>query len=435
MVVSVIAIGAVVSLGCSVEPGFDGSNIILISIDTLRADHVGVYGYERDTTPNIDRFARESVIFMETAATAPKTLPSHASIFTSLLPSHHGGLSNRGFRLSDDAVTMAEILRDKGYRTVSFNDGGLMAEAFGFSQGFEIYESTEQKSRFETRVEPAKEWIAAHRDSRFFLFLHTYEVHLPLKPPRKYFEMFRRADRRHYPEDLVFTKHRLNREEKAAANVPVVEHVIDLYDATIRSMDASFQDLVDFLSAMDLLDDTLIVFTSDHGEEFGERGKIAAHGSTLYDEVIRVPLIIRFPGGTYGSTIVDGQVSSLDILPTVLDVVGIEPLDFFEGHSLRDLVRGRASTINVAFSETGNGKFATARDGRWKMLQRPRVGWLFDLVEDPGETQNVAPKNRDVFLQLQRQLAAALGSRPLRSSPFEPDEETTEQLRALGYIE
>lgn len=422
-------------VGCGQGPRFAGCNIILISIDTLRADHVGAYGYGRDTTPNIDHFAKEAVVFMETASTAPKTLPSHASIFTSLLPSHHGALSNRGFRVPEDSLMMAEILRDAGYRTVSFNDGGLMEAKFGFSQGFEIYDSTPLKSRFETRVGPAKDWIAANRDSRFFLFLHTYEVHLPLEPPEFYFDLFRRQDADHHPGDLVFGVQKRNELKKTEIAESDLEHVIDLYDAAIRSMDAAFQDLIQFLADVELLDNTLIVFTSDHGEEYGERGRIAAHGSTLYDEVIRVPLIVRFPGGRYGSTIVDRQVSSLDILPTVMDVADIAPMKHFEGRSLTGVVRGRSREESVAFSETGNGKFASARDGTWKLLRRPKQNWLFHLLEDPGETHNAAPRFRDTFSRLERALDAALAARPMRSNPFEPDEETNERLRALGYID
>jgi arylsulfatase A-like enzyme len=433
--VAAIVVWLLVGAGCRAGTRFPGCNIVLISIDTLRADHVGVYGYPRDTTPNIDRFARECVVFDEAAANAPKTLPSHASIFTSLLPSHHGVLSNRGYRVPDDAVMMAEILRDQGYRTISFNDGGLVAAEFGFSQGFELYDSTPRKSRFSTRVEPAMEWIAANRESRFFLFLHTYEVHLPLEPPKVYFDLFSRDDTRRLPGDLAFDAKKRNKLKKAGFAESDVEHAIDLYDATIRSMDASFQDLVDFLSTMELLDNTLVIFTSDHGEEYGERGRLAAHGSTLYDEVIRVPLIIRFPGGRFGSRHVDRQVSGIDILPTVLDIAGIEPLEVFEGRSLTDLIRGRRSKTNIAFSETGSGKLAAARDGTWKLLHSIRGDMLFQLLDDPDETHNVAAGNPETLRRLQQNLDEALGARPMRSHRFDHDEATIERLRALGYVD
>lgn len=421
--------------GCGGESERTNYNVILISIDTLRADHVGSYGYHRQTTPSIDQFASGSVLFTEAVAPAPQTLPSHASIFTSLIPSHHGGLANFRFKLSEEAVTMAEILKDHGYATVSFNDGGVMSASFGFSQGFDLYESTPHKSEFSTRVAPAKEWLSRHQDRPFFLFLHSYEVHLPLAPGAAYLELFDSGYAGPLPGHLGGKVLRDIRDGKIEITEAELEHIIDLYDATIRSMDAAFQDLIGFLREADLLDNSLIVFTSDHGEEYGERGRIAVHGPTLFDEVLLVPLIIRFPEGLFASTVVDSQVRSIDILPTVLDVLGIEAPTRFDGTSLVDLVRSGTDQHLPALSEARSGTLASLRDGSWKVIRGERTVKLFDLRNDPSETSDLAsddPAERD---RLQALLEQILGSQRRVSTPHEPDDEAVEQLKALGYVD
>ena len=421
--------------GCGGESERPDYNVILVSIDTLRADHVGAYGYQRQTTPYVDEFASGSVLFTEAVAPAPQTLPSHASIFTSLIPSHHGGLANFRFKLSEDAVTMAEILKDHGYATVSFNDGGVMSESFGFSQGFDLYDSTPRKSEFSTRVAPAKEWLSRHRDRPFFLFLHSYEVHLPLAPGAAYLELFDSGYSGPLPDYLGGKVLRGIRDGDIEITEAELEHIIDLYDATIRSMDAAFQDLIVFLFEADLLENSLIVFTSDHGEEYGERGRIAVHGPTLFDEVLLVPLIIRFPEGLFASTVVDAQVRSIDILPTVLDVLGIEAPIRFDGTSLVDLVRSGTDRHLPALSEARSGTLASLRDGSWKVIRGERTVKLFDLQNDPSETSDLSSDNPAEGERLRALLEHILESQRRVSTPHEPDDEAVKQLKALGYVE
>jgi arylsulfatase A-like enzyme len=410
-------------------------NIVLISIDTLRADHVGVYGYHRDTTPNIDRFAREAVIFADPVAPAPQTLASHASLFTSLLPSHHGALGNFRFKLADDAVTMAEILADNGYATVSFNDGGLLDEDFGCGQGFELYDSTRKKSPFAGRVAPAKEWLAQEPAEPFFLFLHTYEVHLPLTPEPQYLELFESDYDGPLPGHFGGTVLRRFRDGEIETDRANVDHIVALYDAAIRSMDDSFQDLIDSLRGRGLYDRSLIILTSDHGEEYGERGRIAVHGPTLYDEVIRVPLIIKFPHDRFASTVVEQQVRLIDILPTMLELIEVEPLPHFEGTSLVGLIDGSQEGDLPAVSETRTGKLASLRDRSWKLIKGNRKGMLFDVEHDPAEFNDVAQDNPGQVESLVATLDAIRSARPERSTPHDPDAESIEQLRALGYVE
>jgi arylsulfatase A-like enzyme len=407
----------------------------LISIDTLRADHLGVYGYHRDTTPNIDRFARGAVLFADPVAPAPQTLASHASIFTSLLPSHHGALGNFKFKLADDAVTMAEILADNGYATVSFNDGGLLDADFGCGQGFSLYDSTSKKSPFAGRVAPARKWLARKLEEPFFLFLHSYEVHTPLKPEPRYLSLFETDYEGPLPGHFGGVVLRRFRDGEFEADQANLDHIVALYDATIRSMDDSFQELIEALEERGLYDRAMIILTSDHGEEYGERGRVAVHGPTLYDEVIRVPLIIKFPHDRYASTVVEQQVRLIDILPTMLELIEVEPLPHFEGTSLVSLIHGRQDGDLPAVSETRTGKLASLRDGSWKLVKGNRKKTLFDIEHDPAETFEVAEDNSERVERLETTLDELRAARPSRSTPHDPDAESVEQLRALGYVE
>ncbi len=429
-------VAAMICQGCGDAVERDWTNVILISIDTLRADHLGVYGYHRDTSPAIDSFARDAVVFRDAIAQAPRTLPSHAAIFTSLLPSHNGALGNYGYKLSDDELTMAEILAGQGFTTVAFTDGGLMSATYGLAQGFEHFHSAQERGRFETRVAPALEWISEHQDEPFFLFLHTYEVHLPLEPAPEYLNLFETEYSGPLPDvipgDLCW---RINQGEVEISDEDL-DHLIALYDGAIRSMDDSFKDLIQFLKAFDLYDSSLIVFTSDHGEEYGERGRVAHHGSTLFDEALRVPLIIKLPKRLAdGSLVIDTQVRSLDILPTIMDVVGIPALDHFEGTSLMGSALGGQQEPLPAVSQIVGGRQVSLRDGSWKLIRKRSGTRLYDLRIDPSESVNVKRRHKRAVRRLDSRLDRMLGARPAKETPFEPSDEEIEELRALGYVD
>lgn len=434
-VVAVLVI-AMICQGCANPVELDQINVILISIDTLRADHLGVYGYHRDTSPAIDRFAREGVMFRDAIAQAPRTLPSHAAIFTSLLPSHSGALANYRFKLSDEELTMAEILSDHGFATAAFNDGGLMAANYGFAQGFDLYDSTMVKSDFVTRITPAKEWISQHRDEPFFLFLHTYEVHLPLEPAPEYVDLFEPSYSGSLPDVIRPGQVRKFNQGETEISQADLDHLIALYDASIRSMDGTFQDLIQFLKASDCYDSSLIVFTSDHGEEYGERGRVAHHGATLHDEVVRVPLIIKLPDSLdNGPQVVEAQVRSLDILPTVLEVVGIPARPHFEGTSLVGAALGEDQIPLPAVSQIGGGRQVSLRHSPWKLIRKRRGTRLYNLCDDPSESRNVQRRHKRAFDRLDSKLERMLAARPAKETPYKPTDEEIEQLRALGYVD
>lgn len=414
-------------------------NVILISIDTLRPDHLEPYGYPRPTSPFLQRFRRDAVLFREVIAQASSTLPSHASIFTSMIPQHHSASHNQNRPLADEAVTLAEVLHQNGYRTLAVVGGGQLAPVYGLTQGFETYEAGDGSGALE--VFGGIVWhglrLLEERDDRpFFLFLHTYQVHHPYTP-----EPWRLARLKsgysgplpgHIAVELLLDINQGRREIDSRD----LQHIIDTYDAEVSSMDQAFGFLVDALEARDLYRDTLIVFTSDHGEEFGEHGWVGWHSHTLYDELLRVPLIIKLPGLRHAGTEVRAAVRSLDIAPTILALAGLKPPASFEGQDLLPFVEQghRRGLGAIAWRETTTDetmKFSAIRAGDWKL----HGGRLYNLRLDPAEQRDLTAEQPEVLRTLERQLAGAIARRrPLSSGTAHIDEKTRESLRALGYL-
>ena len=378
--------------------GCPDCNVLVISIDTLRADHLGCYGYPKPTSPNIDRFRKESVLFRTAIAHAPSTEPSHASIFTSMIPAHHGALRAKRMPISKNVVTMAEILRSAGYRTVSFNGGGQVGASYGFDRGFEVYESS--TGRFSEKVGAAIDWLERNAEGKFFLFLHTYEVHAPYEPTADYLRLFETEYSGTLPDRI--TPGLLIKINAGAVDLDGrdVRHIVNTYDAQIRSMDDAFGKLITHLRSTRLLDRTLIVFTSDHGEEFGEHGQLGRHSHALYDELLRVPLIVRMPGARSASTVVERQVRGIDILPTVVDVLDLQSLAQFEGSTLTGLMAQRQESERVAVSQldtTDELPPSSIRTESRKLIVGPHsfvqqeVGyqWFKDRVEIVSDAQHL----------------------------------------------
>jgi arylsulfatase A-like enzyme len=426
----------------SQAPGTQGSNVILVSIDTLRPDHLGCYGYPKPTSPNIDRLARESVLFRTAIAHAPSTTPSHASIFTSLIPARHLALRAFGAAISPGAVTMAEHLQRAGYRTVSYNGGGQVSAAYGFDRGFETYESRPGAS-FREIVAEATRWLDAHEGERFFMFLHTYEVHAPYAPDARHLALFDADYAGELPSE---TSPRLLIEindGKRQVTPRDIEHIVATYDAEIRSMDEGMGGLVDRLRRGGLDRRTLLVFTSDHGEEFGEHGQIGKHSHTLYDEVLRVPLVLRFPDRAHAGRSVREPVRGVDIMPTVLEVLGLKAPNGLDGASVLDLLgtRQRAPGPAVAQIDLRSDPPPRAiRTERDKFIDpgAPGAQEYYDLAQDPGERRNLAldAERHARVAALRRQIEDAWPTRSgsVRAiTPARVNPDTERQLRALGY--
>ena len=420
-------------------------NVILVSIDTLRADHLGCYGYDRPTSPRIDAFAREAVLFEQTIAAAPSTLASHASMLTGLITPHHGASFLHRTLLAPQRLTLAEILRGHGYATQSWNGGAQMDRLWGLDQGFEQYRSfatlgsPSPIDRFETTVAAALDWLDGRTDRRpFFLFLHTYEVHHPYTPDPELRVLFGTFPTRLGNDVSLLDLRRFN-----SGAWPLergdLEHIVASYDAEIRSVDRAFGHLIEGLRERRLIESTLVVLTSDHGEEFAEHGLVGWHSHTLFDELLHVPLIVRLPGGAYGGVRVSAQVRGFDVAPTILDTLGITPPAVFEGRSLLRIVGspGLRDELPALSALDGAEPFAL-RSGGWKWISS---GGLYDLRADPGELHNLRREGRTMRARYRAMRQSAhewLELRPEDLGPPLPrsfEDTLQERLRALGYVE
>jgi arylsulfatase A-like enzyme len=433
-------------------------NVILISLDTLGARHLHVYGNPRPTSPSIDRLAAEGVRFANAFSHAPKTSPSHMSLFTSLYPSVHkitnGMRQHTRFALDHRLITLAEILRHAGYTTAAFTGGGNLDGALGFADGFDRYDDDDNL------WESAFAWLDAQRDEPFFLFLHTYKVHAPYLPEPPYDEMFGEP----YDGGILDTKEDLVAAFRSRAGPEAVqpglrrlfwEHVdrsdprdvqrlIDLYDGGVRfTSDRLIEALLQRLRERRLLERSLVVLTSDHGEEFGQHGGFSHHD--LYDEDLHVPLIVRFPDATeLNGRVVEQPVSHVDVVPTVLDHLGLPPPAQAQGISLLPLIEGR-DVDRPVFSEitgTSDGGAKAIRTARWKYLWTPGTDRreLYDLAADPGERTNRVRSEPLVAARLHAELAAWMATNEQRGASVathdhRPSERTLDRLRSLGYVE
>ncbi|MFQ5415590.1 MAG: sulfatase [Myxococcota bacterium] len=439
---------AAAAVACGGEPAGQRpqANVLLISIDTLRADHVGAYGYAQPTTPHIDALAEDSVRFEECVAHAPTTLASHASIFTSLLPRHHGASIARASRLTPGATSLAEILRDRGYSTASFNGGIQLDAAYGLGRGFDVYESarsheatsrtlTGPEDRLRHGVDRTISWLRETR-SPFFVFLHSYEIHHPYTPDDEFLAYFETDYAGDLPDRIsVQLLEEINAGEHAI-DAADAAHIVRSYDAELRSADAAVGRLLAFLREHDLYDDTLIVVTSDHGEEFGERDWYGWHGQTLFDEVLLVPLVIKLPESRLSGTVGRVQARGIDVAPTVLAALGVAPPASFAGGDLvaaLDRPGGPPPPAVSTFDLPSDLPLWSARTGDWKLLWGDR---FFDLADDPLEKTNVAAQKPGEFAKLKRDGHALLYDRAMPADvPAPLRHETVEQLRELGYIE
>ena len=445
-----------------------GPNIILISIDDLRADHLGCYGYNRDTSPNIDSFARDNTLFTKCYIHQAWTLPSHISMLTSLYPITHG--VDMRHRLDSAIVTLAEILKNEDYITMGFASGGVWTDAkYGFSRGFKTYYSGKSKESAEDKSTLIRKHLETHKGEKIFLFLHYFDVHsgfnkLPYDAPPPFNNLFSQEYHGDFQGGVGTTfaseylkyvnMHNLTLERKD------LDYIISLYDNGVAYMDKCIGDLFEMLKSMDLFDNSFIVITADHGEEFQEHGYMLHSNPYYYEEIMHVPLLVKLPkaGDTFKSSkkgkVINSLVESIDIMPTILDLLGIKGPKM-QGKGLIGLIAGDEKGKEYVFGfGTDGGVFI--RSGRWKMindsgLQEGRFK-LFDLNSDPLERVNLISKGlaiekilkeklkekMELSLKLREELLSGRGM----SQDVESDhkgvsltEEEKEKLRALGYLQ
>jgi len=424
------------------RPVPDGPNVIVISIDTLRADHLGCYGYDRPTSPTLDRLAEGGVLFENVSSTSPWTLPAHASLMTGLYPSRHGLKSHREY-LHQAAVPMAEILQEQGYLTAAIVNAHYVSQRYGFDRGFDEfnYVPEELARAAPSAVEDyAVGWLSNHDGGPFFLFLHYYDVHSDYRSLPQYERMFARD----YMGSADGSTAQLleYRRGRFKLDQPDAEHLIDLYDAGVRQMDDGIARLVDLLEAKNLLDDTLIVVTSDHGEEFLEHGGVL-HGRTHFEEVIRVPLIVCGPGAPQGRRVTE-IASLVDVLPTTLGLLGVTPPETIDGLDLSPFWQAEPPPAidRLVFAEADHHNQyddikRAVRRGKFKMHfdRSTRNVELFDLADDPGETKNVAREHATVVRELRRELDVFMATQRPGGSLAPLSQQQVEKLKSLGYLE
>ncbi len=413
-----------------VKPRQSGlANVVLISVDTLRADHLGCYGYDRDTSPELDQLSRNAVVFEHAYAQAASTTMSHASMLTSLWPPHHGASVQS--RLPGNILTLAEVLSQQGYDTASFNGGGQVGEEFGLDQGFTIYNSYTPDDTAQIAA-AARSWIAKSAARPFFLFLHTYETHQPYTPTLSALRLFEQGYEGPLPEREISVELLASiNAGKLAITDADLRHVRNAYDAEIHSVDAQLGQLLEFLKQEELYDDTLIVVTSDHGEEFGEHGMVGWHSHSLYDELLHVPLIIKLPGSRRAGERVSTDVRSIDIAPTILVALGLDPPPSFAGQPLAGPIAVALQPLPALSFTDGWGSQTSLRLFPWKFYDDQ----LYNLQADPEETTDVAPQNASIAGEYSLKRKQLIDSRPApEPERFSLSKRLRDRLKSLGYI-
>jgi arylsulfatase A-like enzyme len=434
---------ALAGAGCGDDPR---PNVLLVSIDTLRADHLAAYGYERETAPSLTRFAREGARFANSYAQASSTVPTHASLFTGRYPFQHGSY-HVGLPVRDEELTLAERLRRLGYRTF----GGASSVRFrgkaGFDQGFEVFERFDElakNERSEALTDRFLEWLQAV-DEPWFAFVHYFDPHQPYAPPEPWRSQWHPGLERPRPEG---TSDYLYFQDGPDRVVPegVLDYLRALYDGEILFLDAQLERLVAALAPEPGTSGTLVVVTSDHGEEFKEHGGFS-HSRRLHEELVRVPLLFWWPGRIPAGTVLERPVQTIDVLPTLLELVSGESPEALPGRSRAPelLAGGEPASESETASEPVLAQIRASRwaltanlDGsRFKYVSRDDAPHrLYDLVDDPGEQSDLLVDRPEVVTAL-RDLAAALGvgSDTSAAAGTPVSTELSERLREIGYVE
>lgn len=394
-------------------------SVILISVDTLRADHLSCYGYRAVRTPHIDALTKGGTLFSQVSAQVPLTLPSHVSLLTSTYP-FASGIEDNGEQLNPDAVTLATVLKSRGYRTAAFVGSFVLDRRFGLSQGFDVYDSPfdigreriadpgDIKRSADKVVQAASQWIESNSSAPFFVFLHLYDLHTPYNLPPRLRARFRGSD----------------------------------YDAELVYVDEMLGVLLNRLEQNGLAEKALLIFTSDHGEGLGEHGE-AAHGYFIYQSTVRVPLIIHWPSGAEAFRAQFTEpVGLLDVAPTILQYLVAPRPAQFQGRSLLDLLRGKlpqGPSEVCAESLYGRIHFGVTslhslRVGRYKYIEAPKPE-LYDLVRDPSEKHNLYVSQSALASSFRTRLHSIRSRYTVRrSSPQPLNPGAMARLRSLGYV-
>ncbi len=445
---------------CGVGSAPDPPNVLPVTLETTRPDHLGAYGYERDTSPRFDRLAERGALFEEALTVSPRTNPSIASIMTALYPHEHG-VRSLLHPLDSSARTLAEILRDAGYRTGAIQTHHFMKGSSGLGQGFDTYDDDfVRERRADLTARLAADWIsdASRRSRPWFLWVHLLDPHWPYEPPAEDHALFGRPDSRTLDLYRDLSQGNVTMGSVIFRNTmptDLVQSFIDLYDGEIRFTDRALGTIVDTLDASGVADRTIVAVTADHGEALGEHDYFFEHGDFGTAPEIQIPMLFVAPGLIAPGVRARSTVRSIDVAPTILELAGLKTEQQFRGLSLLPLLRGGGGGEDRAcFGETGakfheentrreidglTGKWRWMQRGRFKLVHMPRVSRppdrrLFDVKNDPGETINILTDLRGVAVWMNRDLDSWLTEGRIASSGGPTDMATYQRLRALGYV-
>ncbi len=462
-------------------------NVIIVLLDAMRASHLSLYGYHRTTSPNIDRWAQRegSVVFENAYTPKTKTSPAVASLFTGLYPHTHG-IYLCAQQLRGELTTLAETFRGEGFSTAALVANSNITEKFNFHQGFDHHEHFASSTKVQAGdlVDESINWLSnVDNGENFFFYIHFLDTHAPYYDlPPEYVTLFLSDEHSREFEELeisVGTTYfgHIRDEIVLEGHETDIDYYVSLYDSEIRYFDCEIQRLFDYLDTSGLSRNTLVIFTSDHGESLTEHNFFFAHGSFAYDPTARIPLILHHP--SFGEARrIDAIISLIDLAPTIVNLLDLDAPVKFDGISLRSVVRNRVDRPEYAYILGGDRHewvtLHAVTDERWKLIYNPlglsRTGiynifntfyprykteWLsrkrefkdalleyqlYDLQDDPGETKNVFSRSREVADHLKEVLFSKY-YRPVRDAheldvEHETlDEQTLEHLRALGYMQ
>ncbi len=430
-------------------------SVVLIVVDTLRADHLGLYGYPRPTSPVLDALARDAAIFERAFATSPWTLPSFGSLFTGRLPAEHragwpagagesGEAEGRQFLpLSAGLPTLAESLGARGLDTAAIMNNAFLHSDFGVARGFATYDhiggNRRRIRRADEVVDRALDWLGKEGRGDFLLVVHFFDPHLNYDAPEPFRGRFAGAEMTDEERNALMELRPLRQRVRQGEAVDW-DFLIGAYDEEIAFVDRELGRLWRGLERSGRLAESLVVLTADHGEEFGDHGGFE-HGHSLYGELVRVPLLVWGPGVEPGRRV--EPVSLIDVFPTVLDALGLPAPDGLPGRSLKALLAGGAGPADrtlIAERTLYGAHRESAIAWPYKLIhapRRPRETELFNLEDDPGETESIWRLRRALADGLLAQLEAYRkhASSVAEDEPAELDEETLENLRSLGYIQ
>lgn len=437
------------------QPSPEKLKVILISLDTLRADHLGCYGYQRETSPNIDELVEDSVLFENVYAQSPWTLPSHLSMLFSLNSASHQVYYNNQ-KIDDSLPSITSFLRKHGFMTYGFTGGGYVSRIFGFSKGFDWYDEHFGKSLAVLGTDEAErlfahtsDWLKENKDKPFFLFLHTFQIHGPYECPSPWNEAFLDEEKKWKKFNLV--KFFRERGRDHTFTPQEIDNIMSLYDGEIRYTDEELiKPLITLLKELGIYDNTLLIITSDHGEEFYDH-KGWLHSSTLYNELIHVPLVMKFPNSEFKGTKVKAKSRLIDIMPTVLETASVKyNKKHLDGKSLMDLIEGRELEDRTFISDlayknvydTTPAMIATNENNLKIILSKSKESVkdieIYDLQRDPKEKTNIIGKQRKLgqkLIDILNEYYREKQKVQRKKEQLQLDEKLKEKLRALGYLQ